>query len=149
MCLSHLETPRAAAILQYAPAARIAEVISDRRAAGARAVLGLATGATPVGVYRELIRMHREEGLSFRGVVTFNLDEYYPMERESIHSYHRFMWENLFKDVDIDPADVHLPRGDVPRDRVAEGCDGYEAAIRAAGGIDFQILGIGKTGHIG
>jgi glucosamine-6-phosphate deaminase len=135
--------------LARAVAARIAQVVRDRRAAGARPVLGLATGATPVGVYRELIRMHREEGLSFRGVVTFNLDEYYPMERESIHSYHRFMWENLFKDVDIDPADVHLPRGDVPRERVAEECDGYEAAIRAAGGIDFQILGIGKTGHIG
>ena len=135
--------------LARAVAARIAEVIRSRRAAGARPVLGLATGATPVGVYRELVRLHREAGLSFKDVVSFNLDEYYPMETESIHSYHRFMWENLFRDVDIAPADVHILRGDVPREQVPAECAAYEAAIRAAGGIDFQILGIGKTGHIG
>ncbi|HEV8358021.1 MAG TPA: glucosamine-6-phosphate deaminase [Gemmatimonadales bacterium] len=135
--------------LARAVAARIAEVIRSRREAGARPVLGLATGATPVGVYRELVRLHRQAGLSFKDVVSFNLDEYYPMDPESIHSYHRFMWENLFRDVDIAPADVHIPRGDVPRERVPAECAAYEAAIRAAGGIDFQILGIGKTGHIG
>ena len=95
---------------------RIAQVIQERRAAGKRPVLGLATGSTPIGVYRELIRMHRDEGLSFADVVTFNLDEYYPMDPESIHSYHRFMWENLFSQLDIPPANVHIPRGDVRRD---------------------------------
>jgi glucosamine-6-phosphate deaminase len=130
-------------------AARIAAIIRRRNAEGRPAVLGLATGSTPVGVYRELIRMHREEGLSFRQVVTFNLDEYHPMDPGSIHSYHRFMRENLFDHIDIDPGSVHLPDGTLPRDQVAAFCDRYEASIREAGGIDFQILGIGKTGHIG
>ena len=94
--------------------------------------------------------MHREEGLSFANVVTFNLDEYYPMAPDSIHSYHRFMWENLFAHVDIDRENVHIPRGDVAaRARSTRLRDAYEEAIRDAGGIDFQILGIGKTGHIG
>ena len=135
--------------LARAVAVRIAEVIRERQRESRGAVLGLATGSTPVGVYRELIRMHRDEGLSFRDVTTFNLDEYYPMEPESLHSYHRFMWENLFRHVDIDPARVHLPKGDIAREQVAGMCEAYEAAIRAAGGIDFQLLGIGKTGHIG
>jgi glucosamine-6-phosphate deaminase len=130
-------------------ARRIAAVIEERRAAGARPVLGLATGSTPIGVYRELIRMHREEGLSFRGVVTFNLDEYYPMTPGSIHSYRRFMQENLFDHIDIAPSDTHVPDGAVDRDAVHAMADAYEAAIRGAGGIDFQLLGIGKTGHIG
>ncbi|HEU4565259.1 MAG TPA: glucosamine-6-phosphate deaminase [Gemmatimonadaceae bacterium] len=130
-------------------ASRIATLIRERQAAGEQAVLGLATGSTPIGVYRELIRMHREEGLSFRDVVTFNLDEYHPMSPDSIHSYHRFMWENLFSHVDIDPANVHIPRGDVPRSEVELETLRYEEAIRRAGGIDLQILGIGKTGHIG
>lgn len=130
-------------------AARIATLVRDRAARGARCVLGLATGSTPIGVYRELIRLHREEGLSFRHVVTFNLDEYYPMAPDSVHSYHRFMWENLFQHIDIDPANVHIPRGDVPREAVEGHVRAYEEAIRTAGGIDFQLLGIGKTGHIG
>jgi glucosamine-6-phosphate deaminase len=130
-------------------AGRIAALIRERAAAGRRAVLGLATGSTPIGVYREQIRLHRDEGLSFAGVVTFNLDEYVPMAPGNLHSYHRFMWENLFAHVDIAPADVHIPRGDVPRDEVDAACAQYEADIRAAGGIDFQILGVGKTGHIG
>jgi glucosamine-6-phosphate deaminase len=130
-------------------AARIAALIREKNAIGETAVLGLATGSTPIGVYRELIRLHREEGLSFANVVTFNLDEYYPMAPDNIHSYHRFMWENLFSHVDIPRENVHIPRGDVPRESVAEVCAQYEADIAAAGGIDFQILGIGKTGHIG
>ncbi len=129
-------------------ARRIADLITTRAREGRSAVLGLATGSTPIGVYRELIRLHRE-GLSFRTVVTFNLDEYYPMGPESLHSYHRFMWENLFSHLDIPRANVHIPRGDVPRERVDEECRRYEEAIRAAGGIDLQILGIGRTGHIG
>ncbi|CAG1771223.1 partial putative glucosamine-6-phosphate deaminase 2, partial [uncultured bacterium] len=135
--------------LARAVAQRIARVIRDRAAAGQRAVLGLATGSTPLGVYRELVRLHREEGLGFRDVVTFNLDEYFPIDPQNRHSYHRFMWEQLFAHVDIDPANVHLPRGDLPRTDVAGACADYERAIERAGGIDFQILGIGKTGHIG
>jgi glucosamine-6-phosphate deaminase len=130
-------------------ATRIATLIRERQAAGEHAVLGLATGSTPIGVYRELIRMHRDEELSFSNVVTFNLDEYYPMPPNSVHSYHRFMWENLFEHVDIDPQNVHIPRGDIPREQVDEACRRYEDEIRRAGGIDFQVLGIGKTGHIG
>jgi glucosamine-6-phosphate deaminase len=128
---------------------RIAALIRERDASGEQTVLGLATGSTPIGVYRELIRMHESEQLSFANVVTFNLDEYYPMPKESIHSYHRFMWENLFSHIDIDPANVHIPPGDLPRDQIEEAALRYEAAIARAGGIDFQILGIGKTGHIG
>jgi glucosamine-6-phosphate deaminase len=128
---------------------RIATLITEKQAAGERTVLGLATGSTPIGVYRELIRMHREEGLSFRGVITFNLDEYFPMRGESIHSYRRFMWENLFSQIDIDPRSVHIPQGEVAREDVDDECRRYEDAIARAGGIDFQILGIGKTGHIG
>jgi glucosamine-6-phosphate deaminase len=100
-------------------------------------------------VYRELIRLHQEEGLSFARVVTFNLDEYYPMAPDSLHSYHRFMWENLFDAVDIKPENVHILPGDIPREAVPQMAARYEAAIRAAGGIDLQLLGIGKTGHIG
>jgi glucosamine-6-phosphate deaminase len=130
-------------------AGRIAEVVRARAAAGQPAVLGLATGSTPIGAYRELVRMHREEGLSFAHVVTFNLDEYYPMHPGSLHSYHRFMWENLFSRLDIRRENVHIPRGDLPRDRLDRECLRYEAAIRDAGGIDLQLLGIGRTGHIG
>jgi len=128
---------------------RMATLIRERNATGEATVLGLATGSTPIGVYRELIRMHREEGLSFANVVTFNLDEYYPMPKDSIHSYHRFMWENLFSQIDIDPANVHIPPGDLPRDQIDDAAQKYELDIARAGGIDFQILGIGKTGHIG
>ena len=130
-------------------ARRIAEIIKERRRAGGHAVLGLATGSTPIGIYRELIKMHREEGLDFSDVVTFNLDEYYPMKPESIHSYHRFMRENLFNHINVKPQNIHIPRGNVPRDDVDVECEAYEAAIKKAGGIDLQILGIGKTGHIG
>jgi glucosamine-6-phosphate deaminase len=130
-------------------ALRIAELIRERNAEGRPAVLGLATGSTPIGVYRELIRMYRAGEVDFSNVVTFNLDEYYPMPRESIHSYHRYMWENFFDQIGIPPENVHIPPGDVPRDGVEAACAEYEARIREAGGIDFQILGIGKTGHIG
>src|SRR5256714_15463149 len=128
---------------------RIATLVREKDAAGETAVLGLATRSTPIDVYRELIRMHREDGLTFQHVATFNLDEYYPMPKESIHSYYRFMWENLFSQIDIKPENVHIPDGTTPRERVEEYCRRYEDAIADAGGIDFQILGIGKTGHIG
>lgn len=128
---------------------RIAALMRRKAAAGERCVLGLATGSTPVGVYAELVRLHREEGLSFANVETFNLDEYWPMDRDSIHAYHRFMREHLFDLVDLDPARCHVPPGDAPRERMAEICAAYEQQIRDAGGIDLQLLGIGKTGHIG
>ncbi|MCC7053483.1 MAG: glucosamine-6-phosphate deaminase [Gemmatimonadaceae bacterium] len=128
---------------------RIEALMRANGAAGRRTVLGLATGSTPIGVYRELIRRHRTAGLSFAHVETFNLDEYWPMAPDSIHAYHRFMWENFFSHIDIPASQVHLPPGTLARDDVAAACAAYEAAIVAAGGIDFQLLGIGKTGHIG
>ncbi len=136
-------------LLAVRVASRIAALIRERASAGQRCVLGLATGSTPVGIYHELVRMHREEGLSFANVTTFNLDEYWPMQPGSVHSYHRFMREHLFDLVDLDPAHIHLPRGDTPRDSVGTECAAYETMIRDAGGIDLQLLGIGKTGHIG
>lgn len=128
---------------------RIATLVRTRAAAGERAVLGLATGSTPLGVYRELIRLHREEGLDLSNVVTFNLDEYFPMSPDNLHSYRRYMWENFFEHVNVPADQIHIPRGDVPEEEVEAHCRAYEAAIEEAGGIDFQVLGIGRTGHIG
>jgi glucosamine-6-phosphate deaminase len=128
---------------------RIVAVVARATAERDRCVLGLATGSTPLGIYRELIRRHQAGDLDFARVVTFNLDEYYPMSPDSPHSYHRYMWENLFAHVNIRAENVHLPDGRVPREALAEHCAAYERAIAAAGGIDFQLLGIGKSGHIG
>jgi glucosamine-6-phosphate deaminase len=130
-------------------ASRMASLIRRRAAEGRKAVLGLATGSTPVGIYRELIRRHREEGLDFSHVVTFNLDEYFPMEPGNLQSYHRFMRENLFDHVNVPSEQIHIPRGDIPRDQVDGHCAAYEDAIAAAGGIDFQLLGVGRSGHVG
>ena len=138
-----------AAAASRAVAARIAELIRARAAAGEPCVLGLATGSTPVGVYEELARMHREEGLSFAGVHTFNLDEYWPMDPRELQSYVRFMREHLFDRVDLPPGQWHVPDGTLAREEVAAHCAEYEAAIAALGGIDLQLLGIGRTGHIG
>ena len=132
-----------------AVAAQVADLIRARAAAGQPCVLGLATGSSPTRVYEELVRLHRENGLSFQNVVSFNLDEYYPMAPGSLQSYVRFMREYLFDHVDIRPENVHLPDGTVPPEQVAEFCRRYEAQIREAGGIDLQLLGIGRTGHIG
>ncbi len=129
--------------------AEIAQLIRTRQAAGRTCVLGLATGSTPNGVYDELIRLHREEGLSFQNVVTFNLDEYLPMQPQALQSYVRFMREHLFDHIDIDPKNVHIPDGTLSLDEVPRYCAAYEEAIREAGGIDLQLLGIGRTGHIG
>lgn len=112
-------------------------------------VLGLATGSSPIGVYHELVRLHREEGLSFHNVITFNLDEYYPMDPRSLQSYHRFMHEYLFDHINVSPENIHIPDGTVPKDKVYSFCQEYEEKIRQAGGIDIQLLGIGRTGHIG
>jgi len=130
-------------------AAEMAALIRERSRAGLGTVLGLATGSTPVGLYRELIRLHREEGLSFGSVTTFNLDEYHGLERSHPESYWRFMHEQLFDHIDIPAAQIHLPDGMVPRHEVFAHCRAYEEAIARAGGIDLQVLGIGRTGHIG
>lgn len=140
------DTPNEGAV----EAARIiAGLIRSRQAEGKTCVLGLATGSTPKSLYAELIRMHREEGLSFRNVITFNLDEYYPMSPDALPSYNRFMHEQLFDQVDIDPKNIHIPDGTIPQDTVKSYCQAYEAEIQNAGGIDLQVLGIGTNGHIG
>ena len=128
---------------------RIAALIRERAAAGKHFVLGLATGSTPLGVYNELVRMHEEEGLSFKNVITFNLDEYYPMNRDELQSYWRFMHENLFDLIDIPAGNIHIPDGTASLETVSQSCNLYEKAIADAGGIDLQILGIGRTGHVG
>jgi len=128
---------------------RIATLIQQRVAERGRCVLGLATGSTPLGIYGELIRRHAAGTLDLSKVVTFNLDEYFPMPPDSLQSYRRFMWENLFAHVGMRPEQVHIPDGSIARDRVAEHCAAYERAIREAGGIDLQLLGLGRSGHIG
>jgi len=130
-------------------AEEIAKLIRRKDAAGEICVLGLATGSTPMTVYNELVRKHREEGLSFKNVVTFNLDEYFPMNPEELQSYHRFMREHLFDHVDIPEENIHIPDGTLPLERVFQFCQQYEESIEKAGGIDLQLLGIGRTGHIG
>ncbi len=132
-----------------AVAREIARLVREKQQLGRRAVLGLATGSTPQGLYDELVRLHRAEGLSLANVITFNLDEYWPMEPAALQSYHRFMAESLFDHVDIPPAQIHIPDGRIPQEAIGEFCADYERRIRDAGGIDCQILGIGRTGHIG
>jgi glucosamine-6-phosphate deaminase len=132
-----------------AVAREIAALIRERASLERSCVLALPTGSTPIGVYAELVRLHREEKLSFANVTTFNLDEYYPIEPDELQSYHRYMREHLFDHVDIDPRRAHIPDGTVPPDRVHEYAARYEEAIRDAGGLDLQLLGIGRTGHIG
>ena len=128
---------------------RIVETIAAATAQRGKCVLGLATGSTPIGAYRELIRRHRAGEVDFSRVVTFNLDEYYPMDPKSIHSYQRFMWENFFSHVNVRPEQVHIPDGSVSRSAIAAHCEAYERRIAEEGGIDLQILGVGRSGHIG
>lgn len=130
-------------------AREIAALIKIRQLEGKPCVLGLATGSTPTRVYGELVRMHQEDGLSFNNVITFNLDEYYPMQPESLQSYVRFMNELLFDHIDIPKANINIPDGTLPKEKVGEFCRQYEEKIDRLGGIDLQVLGIGRTGHIG
>ena len=132
-----------------AVAAEIAALIRLRNNQGRKCVLGLATGSTPTGVYKELVRLHQEQGLSFKNVITFNLDEYWPMQPHELQSYVRFMREHLFDHIDIDKENAHIPDGSLPLEQLQAFCEGYEQAIEDAGGIDLQLLGIGRTGHIG
>ena len=132
-----------------AVALRIADCIRARTGAGRAAVLGLATGHTPINVYRELARVHREEGLDFSRVITFNLDEYWPIAPAAAQSYHAWMHENLFRRVNILPQNIHILSGAVKEADIEAESRRYEEAIAAAGGIDIQVLGIGRLGHIG
>ncbi len=127
----------------------IALAIQQKQQEGEHLVLGLATGSSPIPVYNELVRMHREEGLSFHNVVTFNLDEYYPMNADSQQSYVHFMREYLFDHVDIPKDNINIPDGTIPLEKVDTFCKKYEKLIAQYGGIDIQILGIGRSGHIG
>ena len=130
-------------------AEEIAALIREKEALNEKCVLGLATGSSPIKVYEELVRMHQEEGLSFSNVITFNLDEYYPMEESNIQSYFYFMHEHLFNHVDILPENINVPNGTVQPNDIYQYCIDYEMKIKAVGGLDFQLLGIGRTGHIG
>jgi glucosamine-6-phosphate deaminase len=132
-----------------AVAHRIASLIREKQSNNQPAVLGLATGATPVKVYKELIRLHREDGLSFKNVITFNLDEYYPMQPDAEQSYVTFMNRNLFNHIDIDKNNIHIPDGTIPEEEIHSYCAAYEKKITELGGLDLQLLGIGRTGHIG
>jgi glucosamine-6-phosphate deaminase len=130
-------------------ALEIASLIKARQAENKHCVLGLATGSTPTRLYAELVKMHKSEGLSFRNVYTFNLDEYYPIQPDSLQSYVRFMSEHLFNHIDIPKENINIPDGTLPKEKVVDFCKAYESKIDALGGLDIQILGIGRTGHIG
>ncbi|WP_117882000.1 glucosamine-6-phosphate deaminase [Aureibaculum luteum] len=132
-----------------AVAQEIADLIRVKQAQKQPCILGLATGSSPKSLYAELVRLHKEEGLSFKNVVSFNLDEYYPMEPDAVNSYVRFMKEQLFNHVDILPENHHVPDGTLSKAEIANYCDQYENKIEALGGLDLQILGIGGNGHIG
>jgi glucosamine-6-phosphate deaminase len=132
-----------------AVAAQIAQLIKDKQAKGLPCILGMATGATPILLYKELVRLHKEEGLSFKNVITVNLDEYYPIPRDAYQSYWSFMHRHLFNHIDIDPKNIHIPSSEWIEEELKEKCVAYEQTIEKLGGIDLQILGIGKNGHIG
>ena len=132
-----------------AAANEIAGLIRQKSEQGQSCVLGLATGSTPAGIYSELVRLHCEEGLSFANVVTFSLDEYFPMDAGELQSYARFVRENLTDHVDIKSENVHVFDGTIPKTDVQRHCREYEQLIQASGGIDLQLLGISPLGHIG
>jgi glucosamine-6-phosphate deaminase len=130
-------------------AREIANCIKERNATGQKCVLGLATGSTPISLYAELVKLHKQEGLSFKNVITFNLDEYYPLEKDALQSYNSFMHRHLFNHVDIDPVNIFIPNGELPKEEIKKHCQQYEQLIESNGGIDLQVLGIGNNGHIG
>ncbi len=132
-----------------AVAYEIATLIREKSKNNTHCVLGLATGSSPIKVYEELVRLHQEEGLSFSNVITFNLDEYYPMQPTDLQSYHHFMHEHLFNHIDILPENIHIPDGTIKNDEIYQYCIDYDLKIKAVGGLDFQLLGIGRTGHVG
>lgn len=127
----------------------IASLLEEKRKQGDNLVLGLPTGSSPIGIYQRLIELHKNDGLDFSNAVTFNLDEYYPMDPDTLQSYHRFMRENLFDHVNIPESQIHIPLGNIPRAEINDYCIAYEQAIADAGGLDLVLLGIGRSGHIG
>jgi glucosamine-6-phosphate deaminase len=127
----------------------IAQLIREKQSQKKNCVLGLATGSSPLSVYRELIRMHKTESLSFKNVITFNLDEYLSITKEDINSYNYFMNINLFNHIDIPKENINIPNGELSFVKVSKSCNDFEKKIKEVGGIDLQILGIGRTGHIG
>lgn len=133
----------------YYVAQEIISLVTQRQKERKKMVLGLATGSTPIKVYDYLVQAHKEQGVSFSNVISFNLDEYFPMDAESIHSYVRFMREHLFDHLDIPAHQINIPDGQQNKESVRAYCQNYEQKIIDAGGIDIQILGIGRTGHIG
>ena len=120
-------------------AQEIAYLIKSKQETNENCILGLATGSSPIRVYEELVRMHHEEGLSFNNVITFNLDEYYPMSKENNQSYYYFMHEHLFNHIDILPENIHIPDGTVSFSRLNQYCIDYELSIKNSGGLDFQL----------
>lgn len=130
-------------------AQEIAKLIREKQSKNEKCVLGLATGSTPKTLYAELVRMHKEEGLSFKNVVTFNLDEYYPIDNDAWQSYNNYMHRHLFDHIDIDKKNIHIPNGELPKEEIKKHCADYEKKIEETGGIDLQVLGIGNNGHIG
>jgi glucosamine-6-phosphate deaminase len=132
-----------------AVAAEIADMIRGKQINGENCVLALPTGSTQIEIYAELVRLHQEEGLSFKNVVTFNVDEYYPIYSHSLQSYHQYMRTHLFNFIDIPPQNIHIPDGTIILESVHDYCREYEKKIEDAGGIDLMLLGIGRTGHIG
>src|SRR5690349_18834298 len=119
-------------------AREIAALIKSRQKENKPCVLGLATGSTPTRLYAELIKMHQKEGLSFKNVYTFNLDEYYPMPPDALQSYVRFMREHLFDHIDIPKKNIHIPDGTLAKDDVQDFCKSYEEKIDRLGGLDIQ-----------
>ena len=130
-------------------AREIATIIHEKQQKGETFVLGLATGSTPKTVYAELVRLHKEDGLSFKNVITFNLDEYYPIEQSTWQSYNSFMHRNLFDHIDIPKENINIPNGELLKTEIKLHSADYEKMIEDVGGIDLQILGIGNNGHIG
>ena len=130
-------------------AREISNLVRTKQQKEENCVLGLATGSSPLKIYEELIRMHREEDLSFSNVVFFNLDEYFPIDPDDSQSYHHFMAENLFKYIDVKEENIHIPDGNISYEELHDYCNNYENRIQKLGGIDFQLLGIGRSGHIG
>lgn len=130
-------------------AGQMASLIRAGKKEGKPTVLGLATGQTPITVYQELVRLHKNEGLSFANVISFNLDEYYPICSRDKQSYSYFMHQYLFKHIDIKPHNIFIPHVDCPVDHISKYCEAYDQKIASYGGIDLQLLGIGRNGHIG
>lgn len=146
--MAAFQHPQKSVASQYV-AHKIADKIREKQLLNQNCVLGLATGSSPVLVYKELIRLHLEEGLSFYNVITFNLDEYCNLDKEDENSYHYFMNDHLFNHIDIPKKNIHIPAGILEEEELDQFCQDYESLIQNYGGLDIQILGIGRTGHIG